>query len=89
METVLPPRHRPSRENGNQSPRPCHIPDGPFYRHSRVSGNLAVACQDCGIIRQYRRDSRLRGNDGQGGAGRTVGGGVTTVSRVVRYILLP
>ena len=34
------------------------------YRHSRVSGNPAVACQDCGIIRQYRRDSRLRGNDG-------------------------
>ena len=24
-----------------------------LYRHSRVSGNPAVACQDCGIIRQY------------------------------------
>ena len=35
-----------------------------LYRHSRVSGNPAVACQDCGGIRQYRRDSRLRGNDG-------------------------
>ena len=37
-----------------------------LYRHSRVSGNPAVTCQDCGIIRQYRRDSRLRGNDGGG-----------------------
>ena len=26
-----------------------------------------MACQDCDIIRQYRRDSRLRGNDGGGG----------------------
>ena len=54
----------------------------PPYRHSRVSGNPAVACQDCGIIRQYRSgfpltregrlratlslDSRLRGKDGRG-----------------------
>ena len=44
------------------------------YRHSRVSGNPAVVCQDCGIIRQYRRDSRLRGNDGRKGVGRTVRG---------------
>ena len=26
----------------------------PLYRHSRVSGNPSVACQDCGGIRQYR-----------------------------------
>ena len=38
------------------------------YRHSRVSGNPAVAGQDCGIIQQYRRDSRLSGNDGRGAA---------------------
>ena len=44
---------------------------GRLDRHSRASGNLAVACQDCGIIRQYRRDSRLRGNDGRE-AGSTV-----------------
>ena len=36
-------------------------------RHSRVSGNPAVACQDYGLVRQCRRDSRLRGNDGGGG----------------------
>ena len=41
------------------------------YRPSRVSGNPAVACQDCGGIRQSRRDSRLRGKDGSG-VGRTV-----------------
>jgi len=39
--TVLPRRPLPS------FPRP-------LYRHSRVSGNPAVACQDCGGIRQYR-----------------------------------
>ena len=29
------------------------IPDA-LYRHSRVSGNPLVACQDRGIIRHYR-----------------------------------
>ena len=37
----------------------------PFYRHSRASGNPAVVCRGCGIIRQYRRDSRVSGNDGK------------------------
>ncbi len=35
------------------------------YRPSRVSGNPTVTCQGCGIIRQYRRDYRLRGKDGR------------------------
>ena len=43
-----------------------------LYRHSRVSGNPAGASQDYGIIREYRRDSRLRGNDGGVDAGMTV-----------------
>ena len=29
------------------------LPAAP-YRHSRVSGNPAVACRSCGVIRQYR-----------------------------------
>ena len=44
---------------------PPYRPSRPPYLHSRVSGNPAVACQDCGGIRQYRWDSRLRGNDGR------------------------
>ena len=44
--------------------RPATVIPALFNRHSRVSGNPTVVCQDCGIIRQYRRDSRLRGNDG-------------------------
>ena len=55
------PIYRPSR-------RPLYSPSCRPYRHSRVSGNPAVACQECGIIRQYRRDSRLRGNDDRGPA---------------------
>ena len=49
-------------------PEAAAILPAPPYRHSRVSGNPAVACRGCGIIRQYRRDSRLRGNDGGGAA---------------------
>ena len=57
------PRKRESRTRGLAG-----FPPYP-YRHSRVSGNPAVACQDCGIIRHYRRDSRLRGNDGREAVG--------------------
>ena len=36
------------------------------YRHSRVSGNPAVVGTAKDWSFQYRRDSRLRGNDGRG-----------------------
>ena len=40
------------------------------YRHSRVSGNPGRYCQDRHTINQAFLDSRLRGNDGCGAAGR-------------------
>ena len=39
----------------------------PADRPSRVGGNPAVACRGFGVIRQYRRDSRVSGNDGGAG----------------------
>ena len=32
----------------------ANVIPAPFYRHSRVSGNPAVACQGCGIMGHYR-----------------------------------
>ena len=55
------------RARGWSNRRRSGFPHRP-YRPSRVSGNPTVTCQDCGIIRQYRRDSRLRGKDGREGA---------------------
>ena len=57
-------RHSPNRTSprNRTSRHPLTIIPGilstvipaPLYRHSRVSGNPAVACQDYGIIGQYR-----------------------------------
>ena len=72
---------------------PLYRPSRSLDRPSRVSGNLVVVCQDCGGIRQYRRDSRLRGNDGRGGLRRQDGceaagkaGFLYTISRKIRPI---
>ena len=40
----------------------------PFYRHSRVSGNLAADGRQRAGLFNTVRDSRLRGNDGRGAA---------------------
>ena len=52
------PAYRPSRRLSTVIPAYAGIPTvlpktgrRPRNRHSRVSGNPAVACQDCGIIR--------------------------------------
>ena len=37
------------------------------YRHSRVSGNPEMPDWQWSCLTQYRRDSRLRGNDGKRG----------------------
>ena len=43
------------------------------YRHSRVSGNPDGTAKDRPVTHQAFLDSRLRGNDGRGTAGMTVG----------------
>ena len=61
---------------------PCYRPSGRPYRHSRVSGNPERSWKDQPVAVSPPPDSRLRGNDGGGAAGRTAGW-------VVRYIPLP